>query len=278
MKNIHDQTTKPRVLVTGAGGLVARGIRPQLEDGFKLRLTDLASSIDGSNDFIQADLLDFSQTDSLFDGVDAVIHLAIASCRDFDTSAPPPPDRLRPYHEGMLDINIKTTAHVFEAARRAGVKKVVFVSSLTVYFGNRFLPRYSESDPVNPQSLYACTKLFGENLGMVYAREHDISVICLRIGQPYPSYTPNDAMWRNSKRTRSTCVSMEDIGFAVRQALLAPVPFGIYNIVSASDNPRFDITAAREIGYFPRAYFSDAGLQFFEDGNVPEFDGVICTQ
>jgi len=269
----------PHVLLTGAAGVIGSKIRKPLEASFRLRATDKRESPGDAWEYRQADLLDFCQIRSLVEGVDAVVHLAIAPYREYDESAEPPIDGLTPYQELMLDVNIRATAYLFEAARRADIRKIVYMSSLTVYFGDRSQDSYNESDPVNPGNLYACTKVFGENLARVYSRDFGISVICLRIGQPYPvNLERHDEYWKTNKRARSTYVAMEDIASAVRLALVSPLPFGIYNILSASDNPRFDITAAREIGYIPHACFTSDGLVFSEDGAFPGFEGENVTE
>lgn len=143
---------KPHVLVTGASGLLGRAIVPQLKSGFRLRLSDRAEVVSEGADWVAADLLDEAQTTTLLDGVDAVVHLAIASMRSCDSSAASSSRLLSSYEELMLEVNIKGTAHLFEAARRAGVKKLVYVSSLTVCLGDRFRRNYSEQDQVDPQN------------------------------------------------------------------------------------------------------------------------------
>lgn len=259
---------RPVVLVTGARGRLAGEIIRAMRRDFACRLTDRTAPDGDCSGCLPADLTDFSQVyPRLTEGVEAVVHLAIASKRDLPTD--PSPLEISPFEERTMAVNVQGTYHVFEAARRAGVKRIVFLSSMTVFHGDKHLPRYETGTPLNPQNLYACTKIFGENLGTVYARDHGMSVISLRIGQPYPTVPELDALWRTSKRARSHFVAQEDIAEAVVCALRTDVWTGIFNIVSASDNQRVDLAPAARIGYQPRYHFSDAGLQTRDDGAFP---------
>jgi len=259
---------RPVVLVTGALGRLAGEIVRAMQRDFACRLTDRTAPDGDRSQCLSADLTDFSQVyPRLTEGVEAVVHLAIASKRDLTTESSPL--EISPFEERTMTVNVQGTYHLFEAARRAGVKRIVFLSSMTVYHGDKHLPRYESGTALNPQNLYACTKIFGENLGTVYARDYGMSVIALRIGQPYPTIPELDALWRTSKRARSHFVAQEDIAAAVVCALRTDVKAGIFNIVSASDNQRVNLTPAARIGYRPRYHFSDAGLQMREDGVFP---------
>jgi len=266
--------TKPqRILITGALGRVAAAVIPSLGKKYELCLTDKFPAQETALDYRQADLIDFDQIFATMEGMDAVVHCAIASERHFggktiDGKKSPE------YEAAMLDVNIRGTYNVFEAARRKGVKKIIYISSLTVYFGDKSRPSFDATSSLAPQNLYACTKLFGENLGEVYHRNHGISVITLRIGQPYPvgvDYLDNG--WRESKRKRYSYITMEDVAQVIICALEAPVSYGVYNVSSASDNQRVDLEPIGKIGYVPCGYFSGKGLEFFEDGKFPPPDG-----
>jgi hypothetical protein len=72
-----------------------------------------------------------------------------------------------------------------------------------------------------------------------------MEMISLRIGQAFPGGTKTDDGWRHSLRARTLSVTMEDVGRAVEAGVFADVPGGIFNMVSGSDNPGMDLTAAR---------------------------------
>lgn len=262
-----------RVLVTGALGNVGSRIVPLLEKEFELTLTDFRAPTDGTP-IVVADLMDYAQVDKLMKGIDAVVHLAVVT----GGTGPDDPEKIDPIDQKMLSVNTTSVFHVLEAARKNGVKRVVYASSLTILLGDRFRPRYDSTTPLYPTNLYACTKLFGEQLARVTWQKHGLSTICLRIGQPSPVGHEFDEIWRTNKRSRSWFVEISDVAWGITCALRTSTQFGVYNLVSASDNPRMDWQeTAAAIGYTPRAYYSDNGLSFHENGDFPPHDGSVIT-
>jgi len=165
-----------KILITGANGLIGRHIRPLMRPFFRFRATDI-SPVQDEADAPVADLTRLDEVLPLMDGVDGVMHLAIASARDFG-------DRVDAFHEAQIDVNIKGTYNVLEAARRAGVRRVVCASSVMVDWGYPPDQYVTTRDPARLGTLYAATKYFVEVLGGMFAREHELPVICWRIGQP----------------------------------------------------------------------------------------------
>lgn len=257
--------SRPKVLVTGARGKLASRAIPELAQHFDLHLTDLAPN-DGQSNYTKADLTG-PLLEDLCAGQDAILHMAIAS--EPAQRETPLKGRFDPFEDTVLKVNVLATSYLFEAARRAGVKKIIFVSSMTVVWGDKHKPHYDHQMPFEPKNLYACTKIFGENLARLYHREYGMSVLCLRIGQPYPINSEVENLWRDSRRARSIFVTTEDVTRGLICALKSNQPFGIYNIVSASDNQRIDISHSREIGYIPRAYFTEDRIEYYDDGNFP---------
>jgi uronate dehydrogenase len=265
---------RPKVLVTGAGGNIGLRSLAILEQSMDLRLTDLVPMPDDSR-YRAADLTNFSQAYELLEGMDAVIHLAMAD-------GPPPdpnkaPGTSDPVMEQRLRVNIGATYHILEAARQRGLRRVVYASSLTIHLGNKHRKIYNSTTPVEPTGLYACTKLFGENLAKVYWRNHGLSTICLRIGQPTPIGHEFDDLWRTNVRARSHFVEIQDVARGLACGVHTDVPFGIFNLVSASDNPRFDLSESQQIGYRPQAYFSNQGFQYSENSNFPDPPAAVLT-
>ena len=265
-----------RVLLTGAGGRIGRAVSRHLTKSFSVTGTDLLvpQSQNDHAGFRQADLMDFAQVVPLMENIDAVVHLAVVAGVDFANRPPPGPLEVDSYDAAALRVNPATTHHVFEAARRGGVRKIIYGSSLTVQLGDLECPHFLESGAANPQSVYACTKLFGENLATIYQREHGLEILSLRIGQPYPLVPEQDAKWRHNRRARSIFVTMDDIARAVECALLAEGESGVFNVVSDSDNPRVDLAAARRLGYVPHDRFSAEGLFHRES---PEGEWVLVS-
>src|SRR5207247_461661 len=104
---------KSRVLVTGMSGLIGRAFRKQVEGRYDLRALN-RSAVEGLPCH-QADIADFGAIKPAFAGVETVVHLAAQVGN--------------PAWEAVLRHNITGTYNVFEAAREAGVKRVVFASS-----------------------------------------------------------------------------------------------------------------------------------------------------
>ena len=175
-----------RVLITGARGRIGTVLRPALRDGLEeLRLSDLSAPDDlvSPETFVAADLTDQAAVQAAVDGVDAVVHLgAVPSEAAFEEIAGP---------------NLHGAFHVFEACRRAGVRRVVYASS------NHATGMYAPGEPLDgaqpprPDGLYGASKVWGEALGRLYVDKFGLEVVCLRIGsfQPRPRERRELATW-----------------------------------------------------------------------------------
>src|SRR5204863_9840105 len=84
--------------------------------------------------------------------------------------------------DSIMQSNILGTYNLYEAARKHGVKRVVFASSNHVTGYYRQSERIDADDPVRPDGLYGVSKCFGENLSRFYFDRHGIETVCLRIG------------------------------------------------------------------------------------------------
>ena len=153
-------------------------LRPALRDGLEeLRLSDLQAPDDlrAPETFVAADLTDKDAVQRAVDGVDAVVHLGAV------------PDEA-PFEE-IAGPNLHGAFHVFEACRRAGVKRVVFASSNHASGMYPVGVPLDGDQPPRPDGLYGASKVFGEALGRMYVERFGLSVVCLRIGsfQPRPA-------------------------------------------------------------------------------------------
>ena len=149
---------------------------------------------------VVAELADLSACEALCEGIDGVVHLGGQSIEaDWET---------------VLRANISGCYNLFEAARRKGVKRVVFASSNHAV---GFYPRHRRIGTdvtVRPDSRYGVSKAFGEALAALYADKHGLSVLCLRIG--------NVADAPADRRRLSIWVSPEDLAQLVRIGLEHP--------------------------------------------------------
>ena len=210
----------------GVGSILTRGLRRDL------RLLDIRPA--PGCDLL--DVRDLAAVEAAFSGIDAVIHLGA-----IPTEAP---------FEDILDHNLRGTYNVLEAARRRGVRRVVFASSnhVTGMYGRA--ERVGPEDPIRPDTYYGVSKAFGEALGALYSDKHGMVVTCLRIGNVGPR--PLDV------RRLSIWVSPEDIVQLIRIGLEHPgIRFEI--VYGASDNAAswWDNSRARQLGYRPTGKAED---------------------
>ena len=225
---------RKRVLVTGGAGRIGQGLRQHLAERYALRLMCHRTLVEptGDEEIVVADIGDLEQVERACAGVDAVVHLA----------ATPSP---RAPWEKVLQANIVGTYNVYEAARRQGVKRVVFASTnhVTGYYEQEGV--YTTPEMLaRPDSYYGVSKAFGEDLARYYADAFGVGSICLRIGsfQPRPQNPRHLATW----------LSHRDCAQLVWRGIESDVRFGIYYGISGNTRRYWDIAnAIAELGYAP---------------------------
>ncbi len=220
------------ILITGAKGSIGTFLRETLRGKYRLRLSDIAAiePVRPGEEFRLADIRDPAAVESLVAGVDGVVHLGAVSREDA--------------WQPILETNFQGAYNVFEAARRCGVKRVIFASSnhaVGFYRRNR---RIGVDVPVRPDSRYGVSKAFGEALGSLYADKYGLEVLCIRIGNV--AERPVDV------RRLSIWISPRDLTQLVEIGLEHPQLR--YEIVyGMSDNARawWDNANAARLGYRP---------------------------
>lgn len=235
------------VVVTGAGGRVGRAVARSLAKlDVTTRLVDLpARSWDG----VHADLCLPGDAYDVLRGADAVVHLA----------GIPQPD-LHPDHV-VFNTNVQATFNVVTAAAAAGVKRVVYMSSETVY-GLGFArhsaqPAYlpiDESHPTTPSDPYGLSKLVGEQILEAACLSRRMAGICLR-----PAWVLDDeeyaavlglSLQRRKQFPLWSYIDADDLAEAVVAALTVQMDSRTLRLnVAAPDNlvgePLSDLAAAR---------------------------------
>ena len=142
-----------RVLITG-GRLHRSPSTRGLENEHDLRLGDV-SVPENDPRWVKLDVTRLAEVSAAMQGIDAVIHLAVASGHegDYEDDA---------FNQLRFDVNVKGTCNVLEAARRAGVPRFVHTSSIMVVWGCE-PPQWVTADaPPYPIGTYAVTKQLGE--------------------------------------------------------------------------------------------------------------------
>lgn len=223
-----------RLLLTGAAGGLGRELRARLPAYCDtLRLSDIADlgTAAAGEELCPARLEDAAAVHALLEGVDAVIHLGGVS-----TEQPWLP---------ILEGNIIGTYNLYEAARKHGVKRIVFASSNHVTGFYRQDEVISPRDPARPDGLYGLSKAFGEDLSRFYFDRYGIETVCVRIGSSFPE--------PKNRRMLATWMSFDDLERLVMASLTAPV-VGHTIIYGMGDNTTtwWDNTSARHIGYRPQ--------------------------
>ncbi|MEQ8334058.1 NAD(P)-dependent oxidoreductase [Nisaea sp.] len=240
-----------RVLLTGAGGGIGKRMRPALAGIYPiLRVTDMVDlGAPGLGEEVElADLTRAEDLARIVDGVDGIIHLGgISVEQDW---------------EDILRTNIDGTYRLYEAAYKAGVKRIVFASSNHAV---GFYPRgqiLDGSERPRPDCRYGLSKVFGEALSQYFADNYGLGILSIRIGWCFEK--------PETQRTLGSWVSIRDLTQLCRIGLDTPdlhheIVFGM------SDNSRtwWDNKTARRLGYTPEDS-SDVWATEVDTSGVPE--------
>ncbi len=246
-----------RILVTGAAGRLARHLRPALQSLARtVRVTDIAP-IDSKGVWEEvrlADLAEIGAMHEIMDGVEAVIHFG-GLVREA-----PFPDILR--------TNILGNHNVWEAARAAGAKRVIYASSCHAVGMYRRDERLDAWSLQRPDGYYGLSKAFGEDVGRLYWDRHGIEAACLRIGSCVEEPT--------GERMLASWLSRDDLNRLVTACLKAPyLGYAIIYGMSANGQSWWDNSAVDYVGYRPQdsaETFRDkiGGLSTPKDHDNPE--------
>ncbi len=223
-----------RVLITGAGGGIGRALRETLRGVYPvLLLSDrvtLAPARSGE-EVDRTDIADMAQVERMVAGVDGIIHLGGISGENT--------------WERILESNIIGLYNVFEAARRAGVTRIVMATS------NHAVGFYKRAQTIDhrvvprPDSRYGVSKAFSEALASLYADKHGIGFLCTRIG--------NFGVKPLDSRRLSIWISPRDYTQLVRIGLEhKEIRFEIVYGVSNNQRSWYDNSNAVRLGYRPQ--------------------------
>ncbi len=245
-----------RILLTGAGGNLGRELRPRLGVlADNRRLSDIVEMDEAGpgEETIQCDLSDMDAVQALVSGCEGIIHLGGISVEDrFDK---------------ILDSNIIGCYNLYEAARKAGTKRIIFASSNHAI---GFHPRTTTLDAdavTRPDSLYGASKVYGEALARLYHDKFGIETAIMRIGSCFPK--PLD------HRMLSTWLSADDFFrliervFSVPQ-LGCPIIYGVSN----NKNIWWDNQKVAYLGWEPQ----DSSEAFRSEHPEPEQSSDLAAR
>jgi uronate dehydrogenase len=249
------------VLITGATGDVGTHLARELAGKYKLRLSD-RRPIKAKN-FMKADISKMADALRITKGVDAIVHLG-----GYSVEGP---------WEQILQANIIGCYNVFEAARRNGVKRILFPTSNHAVGFYRRDQTIDHRVYIKPDSRYGVSKVFGEALGSLYADKYGMEVFMMRIGNVNPK--PID------KRRLSIWFSPRDLAQLVSIGIDRPgIKFEIVYGISKNKRAWYDNSNAYRLGYQPQddsEIYAGEVLKDEKPGGDPVAEmhqgGVFCS-
>ena len=254
-------TSQPRpirnLLITGGSGHVGRKLRGELGSRFEtVRILDQVKdeALAPNEESMTGDIADMAVVQRAMEGMDAIIHLAAMPVE-------------APFGE-ILQSNIVGTWNVYEAARLAGIGRIIFGSSNHAV---GFYPRTQRIDVTvlpRPDSRYGLSKCWGEAVGSLYADKYAVKSLHIRIG--------NAADLPGSARSLAIWVSGRDLAQLVMIGLEHPE---IHNTIvyGVSDNIAcwYDNSEAYRLGYKPQDHAEDhRDFAMAEEAKLPPHDAA----
>jgi len=254
------------ILITGAAGDVGTHLRRELAGKYVLRVSDLRplKKINQEERFVRADISKMSDALRITRGVDAIVHLG-----GYSVEGP---------WEGILNANIIGCYNVFEAARRNGVKRILFPTSNHAMGFYRRDQTIDHRDYPKPDSRYGVSKVFGEALASLYADKYGMEMFCMRIGNV--NALPID------KRRLSILFTPRDLAQLVTIGIEHPdIRFEIVYGISRNKRAWYDNSNAYRLGYKPQddsEIFAAEVLAREKPGGHPVAEshqgGVFCVE
>jgi UDP-glucose 4-epimerase len=266
------------VLVTGGAGFIGSHLVQRLvKSGENVRVFSrsprpMSIQFLMPVDWVTADILDESAVFSAVAGVDTIYHLAGTGS----------PGESANQSRQTLAINVDGTLNVLLAATEHNAKKVVFASSASVYGDSPVSPKREDLWPT-PRSLYAASKLSGEQLCEVFYREYGLPSVVLRffnvygIGAPSNLVIPrfasaleagqNVTLYGDGNQTRDFVFVEDAVTAAISAATTEPVSQRIFNIGSGTPTRIKDVIdeLARILDVSPEIDFQPARIGEIRD-------------
>lgn len=241
-----------KIVLTGAagrlGGYLRKPLAAKCETLVSTDIAPLTDSLIKGESFVQADLADYAKMAEIIKGADMVVHFGGH------------PDE-KPF-EDILHANIIGSYNIWQAAYEAGVRRIVYASSIHAVGLHPKTTAINIHTPHRPDSYYGLAKCFAEDMAKLYWDKKGLEAVCLRI--------LSCANVTNS-RALGSWLSYDDLIHLVERAVDTPTTgFAVIYGVSNNDRSPVDNTGASFLGYRPR----DNAEQFAEDilANAPDPD------
>jgi uronate dehydrogenase len=249
------------VLYTGGAGRMGRVIREGLAGRYDrvVLFTRRAPEepLHPGEEVVIGDLADLDGLTKAAEGVDVIVHLG--GIADEST------------YESIRTSNIDGTYHVYEAARRAGVRRVVYASSNHVVGFHDATETLDESATLRPDTFYGVSKAFGEALASLYHDKWGVESVLLRIGtfRPAPEDQRQLALW----------LSWRD-GIELTRCAIESGPVGCQVVYGCSNNTGswWNGQAGWDaIGFVPKDDAADHAEGVDRDAPAPRYHGGAFT-
>jgi UDP-glucose 4-epimerase len=178
---------KSHFVITGGAGFIGTNLAHHLvSQGYEVTVVDNLSAGDAKRlppevVFHQTDIRDTAALTTIFKAGDIVVHLAALPRVQFSMESP----------VETHDVNVNGTLSVLEAAKAAGVKRIVYAASSSAYGDQEQLPLTPDMPP-QPKSPYALHKYVGEMYMKLWAELYDLETVSLRFFNVYGPYLDPD--------------------------------------------------------------------------------------
>jgi uronate dehydrogenase len=222
------------ILITGAGGALGSVLRDSLRpyaETLSLHGRQSMGEVRENEKHFICDLADRDAVFEMLKGVDMVIHMGGTPRENT--------------FQVILDSNIVGSYNIYEGARQAGVKRVIYASSVHAIGFYECVQTIDANVPQRPDSLYGVSKTFVENLSRYYFDKFGIESVCLRIGSCFPK--PVD------RRMLATWLSYDDFSHLCIQSIMTPSVGHMIVYGNSNNSANFwDNTQAAYLGYRPK--------------------------
>jgi len=222
---------KKKILVTGGLGRIGTEVVPLLEKNFDVSILESPRKKHNQNkNIIYGDILNQDDLNKSFVDMDAIVHLAAISDED-------------DFLKKIMPINIAGTYNIFESAKNSSIKKVIFASTFQTIWNYPNNKTITANMPSRPFNMYACSKLFGENVGKYYSEKYGMSVICLRIGY----FLPYGHEWLQDTEKKKCWCSPKDLNQIITKCILDEnIKYDVFFAISENENHFLDISNLKE--------------------------------
>lgn len=245
-----------RILLTGAAGGLGKMLRQRIGAWADVvRLSDLGGLGEAGpgEEIVYCDLADRQAMLQLLEGVDAVLHFGGVST---EVAWDP-----------ILQANIVGVKNLYEAAQKAGVKRIVFASSNHAIGFHPTTTHLDADSPTRPDGLYGVSKVFGEQLSRYYWDRFGLETVCIRIGFSFPE--------PKTYRNMVTFLHYDDLVELLRCSLFTPrVGHTIAYGMSDNSTSWWDNSKASHLGYQPRRSSREFAHLFPDSADYPAGDDL----